>query len=92
VLKATKATQLDILAMSTSNKKTDAEIITKTKPTIFPLGFTVSQVEGSLVVVDFIDRLNGATTILESIALPKERAAQLSAALIEAIENGKSED
>lgn len=77
--------------MSTSNEKTKIEVI-KTKPTIFPLGFFISQVESSLLVINFIDNINGETTILESIALPKERAVQLSEALIEAIENGKSED
>lgn len=77
--------------MDTSSKKTDATII-KTKPTIFPLGFSVSLVDGSLVVIDFIDELNGMATILESIALPKDKAAQLSEALIGAIESEKSEN
>ena len=77
--------------MSNSNKKTGAEVI-KTKPTIFPLGFSISQVEGSLIVINFIDNLNRETTIIESIALPKDKAAQLSKALIEAIDNGNLKD
>lgn len=77
--------------MSTANKKSDRRLI-KTKPTIFPLGFSVSKVEDSLVIIEFVDTLNGENTILESIALPKEKAEHLSAALVEAIKNGESED
>ncbi len=73
------------------NKKSDNEIM-KTKPTIFPLGFSVGQVENSLVIIDFIDVLNGKRTIIESIVLPMEKAEQLSAALIGTIQNEKSED
>lgn len=80
--------------MSTSSKKNPVEIIKaiKTKPTIFPLGFSISQVESSLTVIDFIDNINGVMTVIESIAIPKERAAQLSEALMEAIENGKTKN
>lgn len=83
--------------MSTSSKKTNSsdrsETPTiKTKPTIFPLGFSVSLVEDGSVIIDFVDVLNAVPTILESIALSKEKAKALSAALVRAIENEKSED
>lgn len=68
----------------TSAAKNQAPEIIKTQPTVFPLGFSVSQVENSLVVVDFIDILNGRHTIIKSIALPLEKANQLSEALAEA--------
>lgn len=76
--------------MSTSKQK--SRNVIKTKPTIFPLGFTVGLVEDSLVIIDFIDEINEKRTILESIALPKQKAEQLSQALLEAIKDGKSED
>lgn len=66
--------------------------IVKTKPTIFPLGFAITQVEKSFVVIDFVDQLDGRTVVLESIALPTERAAQLSQALKDALEDDNSED
>jgi len=74
--------------MNKPSKAQTPEII-KTKPTVFPLGFTVSQVENSFVVIDFIDNLNGRHTIIESVALPLEKANQLSQAITEATENGK---
>lgn len=76
--------------MSNSKQRSKGSI--KTKPTIFPLGFTVGLVEDSLVIIDFVDVINGNTTIIESIALPKQKAEQLSQALQEATKNGKSED
>jgi hypothetical protein len=83
--------------MPAANKKTNLPGKTetptiKTKPTIFPLGFAVSLIEDGSVIIDFVDVLNQAPTILESIALSKEKANALSAALMRAIENGKSED
>ncbi|MEI2771870.1 MAG: hypothetical protein ABTR54_07930 [Candidatus Competibacter sp.] len=77
--------------MKHSNRKSD-DMVIKLKPTIFPLGFTVSQVEKSLVIVDFIDIISGKPTVLESIALPIEKAHQLSSALTEALKNDSSED
>jgi len=76
--------------MATS-KKTGKDII-KTKPTIFPMGFAIGQVENGMVIIDFIDVFNGQSTIIESIALPQNKAAQLSASLMEIIENGESQD
>lgn len=70
--------------MPTETKKSDKNLI-KLKPTIFPLGFSVSKVEDSLVIINFADVLNGERTIIESIALPREKAEQLSVALSEAI-------
>lgn len=77
--------------MAKTTKPTDQQII-KTKPTIFPLGFAIAQIEKSFVVIDFVDQLDGRTVVLESIALPAERAAQLSQALKDSLENGDSED
>lgn len=76
--------------MATSDKKPNPKA-TKIKPTIFPLGLSISQVESSLIIIDFIDVINGKLTILESVALPPEKAAQLSKALNEVLENGKFE-
>ncbi len=77
--------------MKHSSKKQDHKTI-KLKPTIFPLGFTISQVEESFVIVDFIDLINGEPTILESIALPTDKAVQLATALTEAVKNDSAED
>lgn len=77
--------------MSTSNKKTDAEV-TKLKPTIFPLGFNINQVEGGFVIIDFIDKLNGSTTIIESIALSGEKSKKLAEVLLEISNNEKLEN
>lgn len=76
--------------MASPKKRSDS--VMKIKPTIFPLGFSIGQVESSIVIVDFIDEINGIATIVESIALPKEKAAQLSAALADLIENDSPED
>lgn len=50
------------------------------------MGFSASQVEGDLVLIDFIDVLNNEPTIIESIALPTHKALLLSNALKDAIE------
>ncbi len=79
-------------AKKTSVKiKTDDKII-KLKSTIFPLGFTVGSVEGQVLIIDFVDTIDGKTTITESIALPTGKAAQLATAITDSIRNGKSED
>lgn len=78
--------------MSTSSrKKLDPEVI-KLKSTTFPLGFAISQVSDGMLILDFIDVINGKHTVIESIALTAGKAAQLSSALVDALENGKSED
>jgi hypothetical protein len=77
--------------MPTETKKSDKKLI-KLKPTIFPLGFSVSKVEDSLIIINFADEINGQRTIIESIALPKEKAEQLAAALSDAIKNDEKDD
>jgi hypothetical protein len=77
--------------MPTENKKSDKKLI-KLKPTIFPLGFSVSKVEDSLIIINFADEINGEKTIIESIAMPKEKAAQLATALSDAIKNDEKDD
>lgn len=77
--------------METSKKIPTSKLV-KIKPTVFPLGFSLGKVEGSLIIIDFIDIINGKHTIIESMALPLEKAAQLSTALSDMLENGKSEN
>ncbi|MBS1169992.1 MAG: hypothetical protein H6R01_910 [Burkholderiaceae bacterium] len=81
--------------MSTENKKptkhqnSDKPAI-KVKPTIFPLGFSVVLVDEGSIIVEFLDTLNGVTTIIESVALPKEKAKALASALAGAIDDEES--
>lgn len=77
--------------MSTPKQKSKENIV-KTKPTIFPLGFTIGVIEDDLVIIDFMDVINEKRTILESIVLSKQKAEQLSQALQDAIRDEKSED
>lgn len=77
--------------MNSPTKKSSKNLM-KTKPTIFPLGFAVGKVENSAIVVEFFDVLNGEHTIIESIAMPFEKAMQLSITLKEAIEHAEDED
>lgn len=77
--------------MPTETKKSDKKLI-KLKPTIFPLGFSVSKVEDSLIIINFADEINGERTIIESIAMPKEKAEQLATALSDAIKNDEKDD
>ncbi|WP_155637676.1 hypothetical protein [Burkholderia cepacia] len=78
--------------MSTSPKKKPDPEFVKLKPTMFPLGFAISQVSDGMLILDFIDVINGKSTVIESVALTAGKAAQLSSALVEALENGKSEE
>jgi hypothetical protein len=85
-----QAVKPKISTMRTSSKKPSVQPI-KTKPTVFPLGFAIGQVESDVIVIDFIDEFNGAQTIIESIALPMNKAAELANALAQATKNGKTE-
>jgi hypothetical protein len=83
--------------MSTETKKTPRSVkaeksMIKNKPTIFPLGFSVGLVENGPVIVDFVDVLNGVPTIIESIALSREKAEALASAIMEAVENEEAEN
>ena len=80
-----------MVAKRKQSLKSDVSVL-KTKPTIFPLGFSVSLVDDGSVLVDFVDVLNGVPTIIESIALSNEKAMALSSALIKIVENEESED
>lgn len=76
----------------TKAEKSNNQSIIKTKPTIFPLGFAITRVEKSCVIIEFIDRVNGKTTVIESIALPNERANELSQAIKESLEDVNTEE
>jgi hypothetical protein len=69
-------------------EKNDA--ILKNKPTIFPMGFTISVVEKQLIIIEFIDTINGERTVIESIALTADKAHQLSATLTQALSSRNS--
>ena len=75
-----------------NSKHIDQDPIIKTKPTIFPLGFNLSMIENSLIIIDFMDVINKNNTIIESIALPEQKAQQLSQALLKIIKDGKFEE
>lgn len=86
-----------LLFMSTENKRTSKpakseKTIIKNKPTVFPLGFTVGLVESGPIIVDFVDILNGVPTIIESIALSKEKAEALASAIMEIVQNEETEN
>lgn len=63
--------------------------IRKTKPTIFPFGFGIAHVEESFIVVDFLDENDGESIVIESIAMPKERALELAKALQDILSDEK---
>jgi hypothetical protein len=78
---------IDAKEMAKTTKRTSPSDFHKNKPTIFPMGFITATVEdGEIIVVEFLDEIGGQRTIIESIALPKSKALQLSMALKSAVE------
>lgn len=70
---------------------TNESPIKKLKPAIFPMGFSLSLVGTDIIVVDFIDIIGGEMTVVESIAMPKQKADQLARAINE-IDSERSGD
>lgn len=62
--------------------------IKKNNPTIFPLGFFVGELDGEIVVIEFIDTTqDNEVSIINSFALTVKKARELSEALISACDN-----
>lgn len=61
------------------------------KPSIFPIGFSVAQVGSSTLLIDFLDHINGKTTVIESVAVPADRARDLARAILEGCRSIDSE-
>lgn len=81
---------------SSMNNTFNEEMIRKDKPTIFPLGFGVSDVEnGAVVIIDFFDKTLGREgadlQIIESIAITKNKAKELIKALEDATSSERGE-
>lgn len=55
------------------------------------MGFSLSLVGTDIIVVDFIDIIGGEMTVVESIAMPKQKADQLARAINE-IDSERSGD
>ena len=54
------------------------------------MGFTISVVEKQLIIIEFIDTINGERTVIESIALTADKAHELSATLAQALSSRNS--
>lgn len=63
----------------------------KINPSIMPLGFSVAEVGGVVIVIDYLDVLDGRPTIVGSFGLPKDKAVALARTLMMACE-GNDED
>lgn len=68
----------------TNNKKITSSA-KRSKPSIFPLGFGLAATEDGMVIIDFLDEINGERTTIESIALTKKKAEMLIKSLKEAV-------
>ncbi len=71
------------MARSNENQQ---DAVKKLKTSILPFGFSIGLIDNDLILVEFVDELNGENVIVESIALTKNKTVNLITALQQALQ------
>lgn len=74
------------MAKLDSKVQQEQEATKKLKTSILPFGFSIGLVDDDLILIEFVDRLNGENVIVESIALTKNKTMSLVGALQQALQ------